>query len=90
LDSVRILCASCGRSGRYPLSGLMKKRGRDTKVIDWLDALTGDCPKKSAVAGRCRPDRTGIAWMDPSTFLMSALGQKRTCAPQPATSAMGH
>jgi len=26
----------------------MNKRGRDAKLIDWLDETTADCPKKSA------------------------------------------
>jgi len=25
---------------------LIDKRGRDGKVIDWLDEITADCPKK--------------------------------------------
>jgi hypothetical protein len=26
----------------------MSKRGRDAKLIDWLDELTAECPKKIA------------------------------------------
>src|SRR5262249_19245740 len=36
------------RSGRYQVQRLIKERGRDAKVIDWLDEITADCPKKSA------------------------------------------
>jgi hypothetical protein len=32
----------------YGLARLINKRGRDAKVIDWLDELTAECPKKSA------------------------------------------
>jgi hypothetical protein len=27
---------------------LINKRGRDAKLVDWLDEITADCPKKSA------------------------------------------
>ena len=27
---------------------LIEKRGRDAKLIDWLDELTAECPKKIA------------------------------------------
>ena len=48
LDVLRVRCDKCGRDGRYDLSRLIDKRGRDGKVIDWLDELTADCPKKQA------------------------------------------
>ncbi|MFZ1208403.1 MAG: hypothetical protein WAN94_09710, partial [Pseudolabrys sp.] len=42
-------CAEkCGRDGRYPVNGLIEKRGRDAKLTDWLDEITADCPKKVA------------------------------------------
>ena len=36
----------CDRAGTYRLTGLIERRGRDGKVIDWLDELTADCPRK--------------------------------------------
>jgi len=48
LDDMRVLCPVCGKSGRYRLQRLIAEHGRDGKVIDWLDAITADCPKKSA------------------------------------------
>ena len=33
---------------QHGLNGLIDKRGRDAKVIDWLDELTVDCKKKQA------------------------------------------
>jgi hypothetical protein len=48
LDLLRVACAKCGRDGCYGLQRLIEKRGRDAKVIDWLDELTADCPKKTA------------------------------------------
>jgi hypothetical protein len=38
----------CGRAGRYPLQRLIDDRGRNAKVIDWLDEITADCSKKLA------------------------------------------
>ena len=48
LDSLRVACAKCDRAGTYRLTGLIERRGRDGKVIDWLDELTADCPRKRA------------------------------------------
>jgi hypothetical protein len=48
LDVLRVVCSKCGRDGCYGLARLITKRGRDAKVIDWLDELTADCPKKQA------------------------------------------
>ena len=48
LDAVRVTCDKCGRIGHYRLQSLMKGRGRDAKLIDWLDELTAECPKKIA------------------------------------------
>jgi hypothetical protein len=44
LDSLRVSCEKCGRDGCYGLSRLIEKRGRDGKLIDWLDELTAECP----------------------------------------------
>jgi len=48
LDDLRVLCPTCGRSGRYRLQALIASRGRDGKVIDWLDEISADCPTKAA------------------------------------------
>jgi hypothetical protein len=48
LDVLRVTCEKCGRDGRYILPRLIRKRGRDAKLIDWLDELTAECPKKIA------------------------------------------
>ena len=48
LDVLNVACEKCGRAGRYPLRRLIDDRGRDAKVIDWLDELTADCPKDIA------------------------------------------
>ena len=48
LDVLRVSCEKCGRDGCYGLNRLIEKRGRDGKLIDWLDELTAECPKKIA------------------------------------------
>ena len=48
LEVLRVTCEKCGRDGRYSLTFLVVDRGRDAKVIDWLDELTAECPKKIA------------------------------------------
>ena len=48
LDVLRVTCDKCGRGGVYQLQRLILQRGRDAKLIDWLDELTADCPKKIA------------------------------------------
>ena len=36
LGALRVTCGKCGRTGHYRLQNLIKTRGRDAKVIDWL------------------------------------------------------
>ena len=59
-EVLRVTCEKCGRDGRYIVARLIRNRGRDGKVIDWLDELTAECPKKIAhnmndpCGARCR------------------------------------
>ena len=46
MNVVYVHCGKCGRAGRYHLQQLIDERGRDARVIDWLDEITVDCPKK--------------------------------------------
>jgi len=48
LDVLYVHCAKCNCAGRYQVRQLVKDRGRNAKIIDWLDEITADCPKKSA------------------------------------------
>ena len=50
LDVLRVACPKCDREGQYPLHRLIERRGRDGKVLDWLDELTPDCPRKRAAS----------------------------------------
>jgi hypothetical protein len=65
LDVVYVHCSKCGRANRYHLQQLIDDLGRDARVINWLDEITADCPKKRArnwndqCAMRC-PDLPGV------------------------------
>ena len=48
LDRLRVSCEKCGREGSYPLNGLIDRRGRGGKVIEWLDEVAAECPRKIA------------------------------------------
>ena len=48
LDVLYVHCEKCTRAGRYKLSQLLDERGRGAKLIDWLNEITADCPKKIA------------------------------------------
>ena len=48
LNMLRVSCSVCKRDGSYSLVWLISQRGRDAKLIDWLDELTTECPKKIA------------------------------------------
>jgi len=56
LDMLRVSCDKCGRDGCYGLAKLIDKRGRDGKIVDWLEELTADCPRKKSalsMSDRC-------------------------------------
>ena len=48
LTLVRVECSKCGRFGRYPLHRLIDQHGGNGTIIEWLDALTADCPRRRA------------------------------------------
>ena len=48
LDVMYVHCPKCSRAGRYHVQHLIEERGRNAKLIDWLDEITADCPKKQA------------------------------------------
>ena len=48
LDLIRVACDKCSRAGRYRVQHLVEERGRNAKLINWLDELTADCPNKQA------------------------------------------
>ena len=39
LDVLRVVCEKCGRDGCYGLNRLIERRGREAKLIDWLDRV---------------------------------------------------
>jgi hypothetical protein len=48
LDVLYVHCPKCSRTGRYRVQHLIEERGGNAKVINWLDEITADCPKKIA------------------------------------------
>ena len=40
LDVLYVHCANCNRAGRYRVPHLIEQRGRNAKLIDWLDEIT--------------------------------------------------
>jgi hypothetical protein len=48
LEVLRVTCDKCQRDGRYILACLIRKRGPNAKLVDWIDKLTADCPKRIA------------------------------------------
>ena len=48
LPVLRVNCGKCPREGRYIVQRLIRAHGVNAKVIDWLDVITAECPKKSA------------------------------------------
>ena len=65
LDVLRVTCDKCGRGGSYRLRSLLDSRGWDGKIVDWLDEVAADCPKRQFVnwndrcAARC-PDLSKV------------------------------
>jgi hypothetical protein len=47
LGMLRVECQKCERVGQYWVARLIEQRGRDAKIVDWLDEITADCPKNS-------------------------------------------
>ncbi|MFZ0067712.1 MAG: hypothetical protein WAK90_16255 [Pseudolabrys sp.] len=56
LDLLRVAFDKCGRARCYQLNRLIDDRGHDAKLVDWLDEIAGDCPKRVTVNwnDRCR------------------------------------
>ena len=48
LPVLKVSCTKCARQGWYILFRLLRAHGHKAKVIDWLDVITADCPKRSA------------------------------------------
>ena len=49
LDVLRVACDSCGRAGSYRVARLIEQHGRDAKLVDWIDEIAADCPKRVKV-----------------------------------------
>ena len=47
LEVLRVACTKCNRRGRYRVATLIKRYGRDAKLVDWKEDITTDCPKRT-------------------------------------------
>jgi hypothetical protein len=54
LDMLRVACDN--RAGSYRVARLIELHGLDAKIVDWLDKIAADCPKRATVSwnDRCR------------------------------------
>ena len=48
LTVLQVRCSKCPRRDHYELFGLIMAHGLNTKIVDWLNVITADCPKKLA------------------------------------------
>jgi hypothetical protein len=48
LSVLKVKCSKCPRQGHYIVPRLIRAYGMNAKVIDWIDVLTADCPKRIA------------------------------------------
>ena len=61
---VRIACSKCPRSGQYRLARLAERYGAEIGLVELLNAVAADCPKRKAksldvynICGAFYPDR---------------------------------
>lgn len=48
LTMLRVECPRCGRAGRYAVARLLRERGRDAGLHEFLRELTADCPRRGS------------------------------------------
>lgn len=48
LSKLRIECAKCRRAGVYSVARLLRKRGGDAAITDWIAEVSGDCRRRQA------------------------------------------
>ena len=41
---LRVACCRCDRRGQDTVAKLIERYGRDARLVDWTEVLTGDCP----------------------------------------------
>jgi hypothetical protein len=72
LDMLRVDCAKCGRSARYSVATLIRTRGTNARLVDWVHNLTEDCPRRRAGygSGACSASSPDFAML--TRFLCSA------------------
>jgi hypothetical protein len=49
LEVLRVECPRCARAGRYAVARLMRERGPDAGLHEFMIELTADCPQRRSV-----------------------------------------
>ena len=49
LNVLAVACDKCHRRGHYRLCRLIDQHGHDGRIVDFLDDIAGDCPKRVTV-----------------------------------------
>ncbi|HTS42294.1 MAG TPA: hypothetical protein VMH84_17345 [Xanthobacteraceae bacterium] len=45
---IKVACSKCPCAGRYRVGNLTEQYGRNGKIVDWLNELAKDCPKRQS------------------------------------------
>ena len=80
-----VLCFECpkgSRTGRHALLRLIQQRGRDVRILDWLDVLPRDCPRKrgACVSDQCHARCPDLPKTSCERTPPSGSGFKPNCA----------
>jgi hypothetical protein len=49
VETLRVTCEKCDREGRYSVTRLIERHGRNGKLTDLLTAIIADCPWKKSI-----------------------------------------
>jgi hypothetical protein len=63
LTVLRVVCPKCNSEWNYPVHGLIRKYGREAKLIYWLDTITADCPNRNGAdkSNQCALELPGVS-----------------------------
>lgn len=62
LGAIEVECPRCSRKGRYSLGRLLSERGAESRLTEFLDEITAECPRRQATAihDRCAAQFVGL------------------------------
>lgn len=75
LATLRVECAKCGRAGAYSVARLVRERGKDAAISDWVVEISSDCPRRRAnqLYDLCGARCPGLAEL----FMLEVIGEIR-------------